>query len=326
MSDDYRIVIRRAGGPEVLERETVRTVEPGPGEVRIRHHAIGLNFIDTYQRGGLYPLELPSGLGNEAAGTVEAIGERVTHLAVGDRVGYATVRTPGAYSTVRTLAADALVRLPDGIDDRTAAAALLKGMTVDMLIGACGGAKAGQAVLVYAAAGGVGSLLVQWLKAIGATVIAHAGNRAKADRVAALGADHALGCPFEDLARQVRELTHGRGADLVLDGVGKASWAASLAAVARRGLIVSYGNASGPVPAIEPLVLARAGSAFLTRPTLFDGIGRPAVRDAELGQGPRRHRRHLPARPGRGGAPRARGEGHHRIDAAAALNLAARAA
>ena len=276
---DYRLIIRRTGGPEVIEREDIELGAPGPGEVRVRHAAIGVNFIDTYQRSGLYPVELPSGLGSEAAGEVEAVGAGVSVVAPGDRVAYAGGPL-GAYATARILPAGRLVRLPESVSTEDAAGALLKGMTVDMLVNAAGKVQPGMTVLVQAAAGGVGSLAVQWLKAIGATVIAHAGTEEKAARARALGADHALCCPFDDLAKQVRSLTGGEGVAVVLDGVGKASWAASLASVARRGLLLSYGNASGAVPAVEPLALTRAGSIFLTRPTLFDYTGTRAELEA----------------------------------------------
>lgn len=277
--DARRVILRETGGPEVLALETVSLPAPGAGEALVRHEAIGVNFIDTYQRSGLYPITLPGGLGSEAAGVVEAIGPGVTEVAAGDRVAYAGAPL-GAYASARLIPADRLVRLPDSIDPSTAAAAMLKGMTVDMLVGACGQVEAGQTILVHAAAGGVGSLAVGWLKALGARVIAHAGTAEKAARAKALGADEALSCSLEALAGEVRRLTDGRGAELVLDGVGKASWSASLASTARRGLIVSYGNASGAVPPIEPIALARAGSLFLTRPTLFDYIDTRAALEA----------------------------------------------
>lgn len=283
MNGDYRLLIRRPGGPEVIEREAIEAPRPGPRDAIVRHRAIGLNFIDTYRRSGLYPVELPSGLGGEAAGVVEAIGTAVGEVAVGDRVAYALGPTD-AYSTVRAIPAEFLVRLPDAIDDRTAAAAMLKGLTVDMLVGACGRVERSQTILVHAAAGGVGSLLVQWLKALGAIVIAHAGSAEKAARATALGADQALCCPFEALAGEVRARTGGRGVDTAFDGVGQASWEASLASIARRGLLVSYGNASGPVAPVSPLVLGRAGSLFLTRPSLFDYLTTRAELDAAAGR------------------------------------------
>lgn len=273
MSERYALVIRSTGGPEVIEREALGPLEPGPGEVLVRHEAIGLNYIDTYHRSGLYPLALPSGLGSEAAGTVEAAGEGAD-FRPGERVGYA-LAPAGAYATHRLIAADRLVRLPDGVSAETAAAVLLKGCTAEMLIERCARVKAGEWVLVHAAAGGVGSILVPWLKAVGATVIAHAGSAEKAAIASELGADRALSGPFEDLAAAVRALSGG-GVRVVLDGVGAASWAASLASLARRGLMVSYGNASGPVPPFGPLELARRGSLFLTRPTLADYVATPA--------------------------------------------------
>jgi NADPH2:quinone reductase len=266
----YRLVIRATGGPEVIEREPLGPLVPGPGEVLIRHEAIGLNYIDTYHRSGLYPLNLPSGLGSEAAGVVEASGDGAG-FEPGERVAYA-LAPPGAYSTHRLIAVDRLVRLPDDIDSETAAAVMLKGCTVEMLVERCAKVQAGQWVLVHAAAGGVGSLLVPWLKAIGASVIAHAGSAEKAEIAGKLGADHAISCAFDQLAEKVREITNGAGVRAVFDGVGAASWAASLASLGRRGMMVSYGNASGPVPPFSPLELARGGSLFLTRPTLFDYV------------------------------------------------------
>lgn len=269
MSGDWRLIIRRTGGPEAMEREDLALPPPGPGEARVRHMAIGLNFIDTYHRSGLYPLPLPSGLGMEAAGVIEAVGPGVETAQAGDRIAYAG-GAPGAYATARNMPADLLVPLPDTVSFEDAAAIMLKGLTAEMLIERCARVQPGQSVLVHAAAGGVGSLLVQWLRAIGARVIAHAGSDAKAARARALGADIALSCPFDALAEAVRAETGGRGVDAVFDGVGAASWAASLAATARRGIIASYGNASGPAPPISPLDLGRAGSLFLTRPAVFD--------------------------------------------------------
>lgn len=270
--DRYRIVIRKTGGPEVIEREALGPLEPGAGEILIRHEAIGLNYIDTYHRSGLYPLSLPSGLGSEGAGLVEAVGDGVD-FAVGERVAY-PASPPGAYATHRVMAADRLVRLPVGISAETAAAAMLKGCTAEMLIERCARVQAGDWVLVHAAAGGVGSILVPWLKAIGAQVIAHAGSAEKAALAAQSGADCALSCRFEELSGKVREIV-AEGVRTVFDGVGAASWAASLACLGKRGLMVSYGNASGPVPPLSPLELARGGSLFLTRPTLFDYVADP---------------------------------------------------
>jgi len=269
MTDPYAFILRRTGGPEVLEAEHIDVPRPGPGEVLVRNEAVGLNFIDTYHRSGLYKLPLPSGLGGEGAGIVEAAGEGVTGFRDGNRVGYFTGPL-GSYATHRTLAADKLVKLPDSIASETAAAAMLKGCTAEYLIERCARVEAGQAVLVHASAGGMGSILVQWLKAIGAIVIAHAGDSRKAALATELGADHALCCPMDSLAAEVRTLTDGRGVPVVLDGVGEASWKASLGSVARRGLLVTYGNASGPVPPFTALDLLSAGSIFTTRPTLAD--------------------------------------------------------
>ena len=265
----FAIRFHQPGGPDVLAAEPITIGEPAAGQVRLRQEAVGLNFIDTYFRTGLYPAELPSGLGNEAAGIVEAVGDGVAAVREGDRVGYFTGPL-GAYATHRLIDADRLVKLPAGMASEAAAAAMLKGCTAEYLIERCARVQPGMAVLVHAAAGGVGSIAVQWLKAIGATVIAHSGSAAKARLAAGLGADVSLDCPMADLAAQVREATGGEGVPVVLDGVGAASWEASLGSVARRGMIVSYGNASGPVPPFPLLELSRRGSLFVTRPTLFD--------------------------------------------------------
>lgn len=277
MSDAWRIVVRQPGGPEVLEREDIPLPVPARGEVRVRNQAVGVNFIDTYHRGGLYPLTMPTGLGSEAAGVVDAVGEGVDPALAGRRVAY-TTQAPRSYATHSLIAADRLYALPDGVSAEDAAAVLLKGLTAWMLVERCAKVQPGQTTLVHAAAGGVGSVLVPWLKAAGAIVIAHASNREKADLARAGGADHALTDSFETLSGTVRELTGGRGVDVVFDGVGAASWAASLASVARCGLLVTYGNASGPVPAVSPLELLRAGSIFLTRPTMFDYLVEEADR------------------------------------------------
>lgn len=268
----YRLLIRATGGPEAIEREPLGPLAPGPGEVLIRHEAVGLNYIDTYHRSGLYPLDLPSGLGSEGAGVVEEAGAGVG-FAPGDRVAY-PASPPGAYATHRLIAADRLVALPDDITFEIAAATMLKGCTAEMLIERCARVQRGEWVLVHAAAGGVGSILVPWLKTIGARVIAHAGSAEKAALAAGAGAEQALSSPFDELAEKVMEITGGAGVRFVLDSVGAASWEASLASLAKRGLMVSYGNASGPVPPVSPLVLARGGSLFLTRPTLFDYIAK----------------------------------------------------
>jgi NADPH2:quinone reductase len=261
--------IERTGGPEVIGWVDADLPPPGPGEVRMRNTAIGLNFIDTYFRSGLYPVPLPSGLGQEAAGVVEAVGEGMTDFAPGDRV--ATFGPPiGAYATERNLPAASLFKLPDTIDDETAAAALLKGLTVEFMVERAAKVEAGWTVLVHAAAGGVGQLLVQWLKAVGAEVIGTVGSEAKVAVARGAGADHVLLSRSDDVAARVREITQDEGVPVVFDGVGAATWAASLAATQRRGLIVSYGNASGPVEGVALGALNTHGSLFVTRPKLFD--------------------------------------------------------
>jgi NADPH2:quinone reductase len=274
MTDPYSFILRQTGGPEVLEAEHIDVPRPGPGQVLVRHEAVGLNFIDTYHRSGLYKLPLPSGLGAEAAGVIEALGEGVDDFHEGQRVGYFTGPL-GAYATHRVIDAARLVALPDAVSAEQAAAAMLKGCTAEYLVERCARVQAGETVLVHAAAGGVGSILVPWLKHVGATVIAHSGDSRKAGLAEALGADHSLCCPLDELAAEVRSLTEGKGVPIVLDGVGKASWSASLGSVARRGLIVSYGNASGAVPPFTALDLLAAGSIFVTRPTLADYAATP---------------------------------------------------
>ena len=272
-------VIRRTGGPEVIEWDDAPLPPLGVGEVRVRHTAIGLNFIDTYHRRGIYPGPLPSGLGMEAAGVVEAVGSRVEALTEGDRVAtFGPVR--GAYAAARNIAAQHLFKLPDDIDDETAAAALLKGCTAEFLVERCGRVQPGWTVLVHAAAGGVGLILTQWLVAIGATVIGTVGDAAKARAARDAGAAHVIEYAHDDVAARVRDITQGDGVPVVFDGVGMATWEASLGATARRGLIASYGNASAPVTGIGLGVLAAKGSLFVSRPTLFDYYTDPAERAA----------------------------------------------
>ena len=269
----------KTGGPEVIEWIDVDLPAPGPGEVRMRTTAVGLNYIDTYHRRGIYPVELPSGLGMEAAGVVEAVGEGVTGFAVGDRVAtFGPVR--GAYATARNLPAATLFKLPDDIDDETAAAALLKGCTTEFLVERCAKVEPGWPVLVHAAAGGVGLILVQWLKAIGAVVIGTVSTEEKAAEARAAGADHVILYTREDTAKRVRELTGGKGVRVTFDGVGMDTWEASLDSTGRRGLIVSYGNASAPVTGISLGVLATKGSLYNSRPTLFDYYAEPEERAA----------------------------------------------
>ncbi|HEX7783881.1 MAG TPA: quinone oxidoreductase [Sphingobium sp.] len=269
MTDAWRLVVRKHGGPEVIEREAFAIPAPGEGEILITHEAIGLNFIDTYVRTGLYPSDLPAGLGAEAAGTVTAVGPGVTAFAPGDRAAYA-LGPHGSYATHRVMPANRVLKLPDAVSCETAAAMLLKGMTACFLVEECARMESGQSALVHAAAGGVGSILVPWLASIGVTVIAHSGSEEKAARAKAAGATHSLTGPYEALAKQVRELTGGEGVNVSFDGVGKASWDSSIASLKNRGLLVTYGNASGPVPPVDILSLGRAGSLFVTRPTLFD--------------------------------------------------------
>lgn len=261
------ICFARVGGPEVLELMSADVAAPGPGEVLIRQTAVGLNFIDTYHRTGLYPVALPSGLGLEAAGVVELAGPGVA-MSPGTRVGYCWGPI-GAYASRRVIAADKLVVLPDGVSDEEAAAGLLKGCTTEFLVERCAKVQPGDWALVQAAAGGVGLLLVQWLKHVGAHVIAVAGSLEKVAVALAHGADHGI-VQADDLATQVRDLTGGRGVDVVFDGVGKATFEASLDSLRRRGLHISFGNASGPIGPVDFSILARKGSLFTTRPTLFD--------------------------------------------------------
>jgi len=260
--------ISRTGGPDVIEWVEVELPEPGPGEVRMRNTAVGLNFIDTYHRSGLYPVELPSGLGVEAAGVVEAVGPGVSGLTPGDRVAtFGPLR--GAYATARNIPAAMLFRLPDAVSDETAAAALLKACTAEFLVERCARVEPGSWVVVHAAAGGVGLLLVQWLKAVGAHVIGTVGSEAKAALAREAGADEVV-LADEPLPARVFEFSAGRGARVVFDGVGKDTFHASLDSLGKRGLLVSYGNASGAVGAVDFALLARKGSLFATRPTLFD--------------------------------------------------------
>lgn len=267
----HAVRIHEVGGPEVLRWEALELPEPGPGEVRVRHRAIGLNFIDTYHRTGLYPAPLPAVLGTEAAGVVEALGDGVTGLAVGDRVGYAT-GPMGAYAEARNVVASVLVKVPSGVDDDLAAATLLKGLTAHYLLDIGGLRTSRRTILVHAAAGGVGLLLCQWAKRLGATVIGAVGSAEKAELAAANGCDHVIRYDAESLTQRVQELTQGRKVDVVYDSVGKDTWSASLASLRPRGTLVSFGQSSGPVAPFEPRVLAAGGSLFLTRPTLYDYV------------------------------------------------------
>jgi NADPH:quinone reductase len=270
--------IMQVGGPEVIDWIDVDLPMPGPGEVRFRSTAVGLNYIDTYHRCGIYPVPLPSGLGLEAAGVVEAIGEGVD-FAIGDRV--ATFGPAlGAYAFERNVAASSLFLIPDGIDDTTAAAGLLKGCTTEFLVERCAKVQPGWDVLVHAAAGGVGLLLVQWLKHIGARVIGTVSTAEKAEAARAAGADEIILYTHEPVAPRVRALTGGAGVRVTFDGVGMATWEASLDSTGRRGMIVNYGNADGPVAGVNLGILAQKGSLFNTRPTLFDYYALPEERVA----------------------------------------------
>lgn len=274
-------ILTQHGGPEVIEWHDVTLPPPGSGEVTMVHSAVGLNFIDTYHRTGAYPVALPSGLGIEAAGTIAAVGDGVTGLKVGDRV--ATFGPAlGAYATARNVAAASLFALPDTVDDQTAAAALLKACTVEFLVERCAKVQSGWPVLVHAAAGGVGLLLVQWLKQTGATVIGTVSTATKAEAAFEAGADHVILYGQDPVAPKVRELTDGAGVRVTFDGVGMATWEASLDATGRRGMIISYGNAGGPVSGINLGVLAQKGSLFSTRPTLFDYYATAADRAAGI--------------------------------------------
>ena len=264
----FAIRLQHPGGPEAMSWEEVPVGEPGPHEARVRHAAVGLNYIDIYHRSGLYPLPQPSGLGLEAAGVVVAVGSAVSDLAAGDRVAYAGGPV-GAYSQERCLPADRLLKLPATIDFHTAAAMMLQGLTSAYLLLRTYPVKAGDAVLIHAAAGGVGLIACQWAKALGATVIGTVSNAAKATLAAAHGCDHVIDYTREDFVSRVREITGGEGVAVVYDGVGKDTFAGSLDSLRTCGMLVSFGNASGPVPAFDPLLLAQKGSLFLTRPTLM---------------------------------------------------------
>ena len=263
------------GGPEVLQLEEVEVAAPARGEVRIHQTAVGLNFIDVYGRNGLYPVPLPAGLGKEAAGVVVATGPGVKDLKEGDRVAY-VYSQPGAYADERVMPADRVVRIPQGVSDREAAAAMLKGLTAWYLLRRTYRVRKGDPVVIHAAAGGVGLIAVQWAKALGAEVIAVTGTGEKADLARQHGAHHTVLLGRGDLAERVREITGGRGVPVVYDSIGKDTFFASLDCLRPFGLMVTYGNASGPVPPFSPLELSRRGSLYLTRPMLFTYIDKRA--------------------------------------------------
>jgi NADPH2:quinone reductase len=281
MSTQRAVRIHQPGGPEALRVDQVDLDEPGPGEVRVRHEAIGVNFIDAYHRSGLYPVpSLPATIGMEAAGVVEAVGPGVEDLAVGDRVGYATAG-PGAYADTRVLPAAAALALPAELDARSAAAVMLKGMTVEYLVRRCFPVSPGMLVVFHAAAGGTGLLACQWLADLGATTIGVVGSPEKAELARQHGCHHPVVRGRDDLVATVRALSDGRGAAVVYDSVGQATLDLSLDCLARRGTLVSFGNASGPPRAVDPLELGRRGSLFLTRPSLMDyTAGRRELEDS----------------------------------------------
>jgi len=261
------IRFHKTGGPEVLVWEDVEVGDPGAGQIRIRHHAVGLNYLDTYHRSGLYPLPLPSGCGTEGAGVVEAVGAGVADLKVGDRVAYAG-GAPGAYAEVRLFPADRAVKIPDGISFETAAAMMLKGMTAQYLIKRTFKVQPGMTVLWHAAAGGVGLIASQWLKSLGVTVIGTVGSDAKAALAKAHGCEHTIVYTRENFVERVKEITGGKGVPVVYDSVGKLTFMGSLDCLQPIGMMVSFGNSSGPVDSFAPGILQQKGSLYLTRPTL----------------------------------------------------------
>jgi NADPH:quinone reductase len=273
------VQIRQHGGPEQMELVDVQVGNPGAGEIRIRHHAVGLNFIDVYHRTGLYQLPMPATLGMEGAGIVEAVGEGVTHLKAGDRAAYAG-HPPGSYSEVRVMPAKNVCKLPDAISFETGAAMMLKGLTAQYLLKRTlpqGGLKPGDFVLFHAAAGGVGLIAVQWAKAMGLRLIGTAGSEEKCRLAKSLGAEFMVNYSKEDFKERVKEITGGKGVKVVYDSVGKDTWDKSLDCLAPFGLMASFGNASGPVPPFAPGVLGVKGSLYVTRQTLFTHI---ATREA----------------------------------------------
>lgn len=265
------IRFHKTGGPEVMQMEEVNVGEPAAGQARIRQTAIGVNFIDTYHRSGLYPMPLPSGLGSEGAGVVDAVGPGVTDVKPGDRVAY-TGNPVGSYAEARLYAADRLVKIPAGITDQQAASMMLKGMTVQYLIHRSFKVKSGDTVLWHAAAGGVGLIATQWLKALGVTVIGTVGSEEKAVLAKKAGCAHVINYSTENFTQRVKDITGGKGVPVVYDSVGKSTWEGSLDCLQPRGMMVSFGNASGAVPPVNIGILGQKGSLFLTRPTLFSYI------------------------------------------------------
>jgi NADPH:quinone reductase len=272
------VKIEQAGGPEQLKIVDVQVGDPGPGEIRIRHKAVGLNFIDVYHRTGLYPLPLPAGIGGEGAGIVEAVGEGVTHLKTGDRAAYAS-NVPGSYADTRVMPAKHVCKLPDAIDFDTAAAMMLKGLTAQYLLkrSSMGQLQRGDQILFHAAAGGVGLIACQWAKALGYELIGTAGSEAKCALAKANGAAHVINYSKEDFLARVKEITGGKGVKIVYDSVGKDTWDKSLDCLRPLGIMVSFGNSSGPVAPFAPGILGPKGSIYVTRQTLFTHI---ATREA----------------------------------------------
>ena len=267
----HAIRFHATGGPEVLQWEEVAVGDPGPGEARVRHTVVGVNYIDTYHRSGLYKLPLPSGLGTEAAGVVEAVGSGVDWVAPGDRVAFATAPI-GTYSEVRVMPADKLVKIPAGVSDRSAATLMLKGLTVQYLFRQTYPLKAGDTILYHAAAGGVGLIACQWARALGVTMIGTVGSDAKAELAKANGCTHTIVYTRENFVDEVKRLTGGKGVPVVYDSVGKDTFPASLDCLSPRGLFVSFGNASGPVANFDLMLLAQKGSLYATRPTLLTHV------------------------------------------------------
>jgi len=275
------IRVHMTGGPEVLQLEDVMVGGPGPGQARLRQIAVGLNFADTYFRSGLYPMALPAGMGVEASGVVEAVGEGVKNIAPGDRVTYTGfLNTLGAYSTERVMPAAPLIKLPPEISCEKAAAMTMRGLTSAYLLRRILPLQAGDAILLHAAAGGVGLIVSQWAKILGLTVIGTVSTEAKAEIARAHGCDHVILYGREEVAKRVRELTDGTGVSVVYDSVGKDTFASSLDSLKRRGLLVCVGTASGPIPPIDAMQLALKGSLFVTRPALADYIADPAEKTA----------------------------------------------
>jgi NADPH2:quinone reductase len=275
------IRFHKAGGPEVLGLEEVAVGKPGPGQARIRHVAVGLNFADTYFRSGFYKVPLPAGMGVEAAGIVEAIGDGVTNVAPGDKVTYTGfINTLGAYSTERLIPAAPLIKLPEGISCETAAAMTMRGLTSAYLLRRIWPLVAGDTILLHAAAGGVGLIVAQWARLLGITVIGTVSSEEKAAIARTHGCAHVINYTYNDVAKRVREITNGAGVSVVFDSVGKNTFAGSLDSVKRRGLLVCVGTASGPVPPIDATQLAVKGSVYVTRPALADYIADPFEKNA----------------------------------------------